>query len=309
MQPSPTARRTDSLARWLAVSSLVLAVFLLLMFVMESTGATHLVRSASDSAPATTLPVVPCVDGDTGPAGATGASGPSGASGLVGGTGATGDRGPTGSSGAIGATGSRGVTGPSGATGPRGVTGPRGATGACGATGPVGATGSQGPTGPAGADGATLAYGAFHDNATQSLASTGSAAAVEFGQSTPSGSNGVIADGVEVESDSRITVEEAGVYEIHITLNVASSASGTPELRTWIERNGTPITRSASYSVVSTTSSTVVRTFVLDADAGDSFEVMWSTSDASVVLAPVDAASGPTRPAAASASVAVTQVR
>ena len=309
MQPSSATQRPDPLARWLAAASLVLAAFLLLMFVMESTGATHLVRSGSESAPATTLPVVPCEDGDTGPAGATGTAGPSGASGSVGATGATGDRGPSGGTGAVGATGSQGGTGPRGATGPQGVTGPRGA---CGATGPIGVTGPSGPqgaTGPAGADSATLAYGAFHDNSTQTVASASSAAAVRLGESTPSGGNGVIADGVEVVGNTRITVEEAGVYEVHITLNVASTATGVPEVRTWLEHNGSAVTRTTARADISAPTATLVRTFLVNMGAGDAIEVMWSTSDTAVALAPADSGSDPSRPAAASASVVVTQVR
>ena len=96
-----------------------------------------------------------------------GGAGPTGATGLTGSpggaTGATGVAGPTGPVGATGITGATGLgdTGATGSTGPQGVQGPQGATGfngvdgATGATGPAGATGIQGNIGPVGATGAT----------------------------------------------------------------------------------------------------------------------------------------------------------
>lgn len=317
MQPSNGIQRTDALARWLAGSALVAAAFLALMFLMEATGATHLVGPGAEPTTPTTLPVVPCEDGATGPVGASGATGVPGQSGE---TGATGASGPGGKPGASGATGPKGVTGATGPKGITGATGPRGATGACGATGPIGAsgvrgaTGPMGPTGatgPAGVDGDLLAAGSFYDTSSQSIGSANAAAAVRLGEATPSGGNGVIASGVSVAGSTRVVVEEAGVYEVSVTLNVRSESGSTQRLLTWLERNGAPIARTTASSDVTPAGSatTVVRTFVVSAGAGDAFEVLWSASDTAVTLAATDAADGPARPGVASASVTVAQVR
>jgi len=311
MQPSHGVHRPDALARWLSGSALALAAFLLLMFLTEATGATHLVRSSSDTTPST-LPAAPCVDGATGPAGATGVPGSSGSVGATGASGTPGAAGDTGPSGPRGETGKPGVTGPSGATGPRGATGACGATGPVGASGTRGATGVAGPTGatgPAGVDAALLHYGAFHDTSTQTLSGANTAAIMSFNQNTPSGSNGVVSDGVSVVSGTRITMATAGVYTVQVTVQLTGGTEATRVL-TWLTHNGTAVTRSTgSESVGASALATITRSFVVEAAAGDYYEIVWSASNASVTLAPADAADSPSRPGAASAAVSVTQVR
>lgn len=311
MQPTHGVHRPDPIARWLSGSALALAAFLLLMFVTEATGATHLVRSGSDT-PSTTLPVTPCVDGATGPVGATGAPGSSGAVGATGASGTPGAAGDTGSAGPSGATGKTGVTGPSGATGPRGATGACGATGPVGASGTRGATGVAGPTGatgPSGVDAAVLHYGTFHDTSLQTLSGANSAVAVRLDQNTPSGANGVVADGVSVVGSTRITMANAGVYTVQVTAQVAGGAEAARVL-TWLTHNGSAVVRTTgTESVAASALVTVTRSFVVEAEAGDYFEIVWSASDASVTLAPANAADSPSRPGAASAAVSVTQVR
>ena len=151
---------TDLRARWIAGAALAVALALLLFFITETTGASHLiVGSAGDTT--TTLPQV-CVDGATGPSGPEGATGASGVPGVSGAEGPQGDTGTSGVSGVTGATGPKGVTGVTGPKGVTGVTGPKGATGAKGVTGAKGATGTCGPTGPQGATGSKGAPGVVH---------------------------------------------------------------------------------------------------------------------------------------------------
>lgn len=138
-QPTHEPHAADLRARWIGGAALAVALFLLLFFITEATGGSHLI-AGSDPTPST-LPRTPCVDGATGVTGATGASGLTGGSGAQGATGESGVPGATGPAGVSGATGATGLTGASGASG---ATGPKGATGTCGATGPVGATGPAG---------------------------------------------------------------------------------------------------------------------------------------------------------------------
>ncbi len=146
----------------LAVSGLVLAVFIATMSVID------LVLVAPMAIPAQAAVISFCENNKTGavafappsgqcPKSATlvqinsiGVPGPQGPQGPQGPTGATGATGAIGATGPAGATGATGATGPAGPTGPSGATGPAGATGATGATGPAGPTGPIGPPGPAG---------------------------------------------------------------------------------------------------------------------------------------------------------------
>ncbi len=143
---------TDLRARLLAALALVVGVVVLLFFITEATGASHLIAGSPSEPTPSTLPQV-CIDGATGPSGpagvsgATGQQGDTGVSGPQGNSGAGGPAGSTGTSGATGPKGGTGVTGPkgiTGATGAKGVTGPKGATGTCGPTGPKGDTGAAG---------------------------------------------------------------------------------------------------------------------------------------------------------------------
>ena len=98
---------SDVRARWLSGAALAVSFVLLLFFITESTGASHLIKGSQPATtePASTLPPVPCVDGATGPSGEPGASGATGAEGDTGAVGATGDQGEVGVTGVTGKQG------------------------------------------------------------------------------------------------------------------------------------------------------------------------------------------------------------
>lgn len=252
--------------------------------------------------------------GATGVSGVTGPSGPVGATGVTGATGATGPTGPTGPVGATGATGptgAQGATGPTGVTGAVGPTGATGVTGATGATGPTGLngpTGATGPAGPSGATGATGAggalgyYGSFYDTQDQSLAiNTPGAMKVR----TTAESNGI-----SIVSDSRITFAYAGTYNIQFSAQLhdtGGGGSGTT-VNIWFAKNGTAIADSDTKVDVASAAPYVVAAwnFVLTVLANDYVEIIWETSNASIILE--KEAAGTNSPAVPSVIITAQQI-
>ena len=117
-----------------------------------------------------------------------------------------------------GPTGSDGATGTTGDSGDIGKTGPAGAIGAIGATGAMGATGATGPVGPA----FSGYYGTFYDTSIQTNPIADTARSVMLNEVT-NGVNGVIASGVSVVSGSRITLANAGVYNLEFSIQIDKS--------------------------------------------------------------------------------------
>jgi hypothetical protein len=237
---------------------------------------------------------IPGSGGPTGPTGPTGNAGPTGPAGSIGPTGANGPTGPTGANGLDGPTGPTGanstVPGPTGPTGPTGaastVAGPTGPTGATGAIGPTGAFG--GPTGPTGAGGAIGYWGSFYDVANQTAAATGTPYAVRLSNTDPN------SNGVSIVSSSRITFANAGVYNIQYSLQFTNSDTQLHDVDVWIRKNdsgtsGDVPDSNSQYTVPNKHGGIngnliAAINYILNLNAGDYIEVMWSTTSTQVSL-------------------------
>ncbi len=197
--------------------------------------------------------------------------GPTGARGSTGARGPTGVRGPKGATGSTGTTGATGTTGSTGATG---FTGSTGSTGATGSTGVTGSTGSTGPTGPVG-------IGPYID-AYETTNQVGLGGSVQT----------VIWNVVRVESGAlltlptgTITVPEAGVYALAVTLHVLNPTGSGAGTALNVHVNGAQV--DVQKLVVGATDDgilTVSGLFPLN--AGDTVDVGWSTTVTGVALDP-----------------------
>lgn len=163
--------------------------------------------------------------GPVGPVGPQGQTGPQGVQGETGATGLIGETGPMGPQGEVGEQGVQGVQGIQGATGARGA---QGDVGPVGPLGPTGAQGAQGATGPAGVRGSY--YGSFYDNTTQVL--NGEA------QATPIKLNSTFtANGVQILDGYKISVTNAGVYNLDFSAQIWHNAgSKTEALDIWLAK-------------------------------------------------------------------------
>lgn len=130
-------------------------------------------------------------------------------------------------------------------------------------------------------------FGAFHDTTTQTAAATGTAYAVTF--NTTDLSNEVSRG----SPTSRIVVANAGVYNFQFSLQLDKASGAAGHAYIWARVNGTDVTASASeVAVQGTVAETIAAwNFVLNMNAGDYFQLMWSVDDTNIQIKAVTAAS------------------
>lgn len=173
-----------------------------------------------------------------------------------------------------------------------GPTGPAGPTGQSGPTGPAGSPGASGPTGPAGGFGS---YGSFFD--TNSVALSTAATALPLNTLD-------VAQGVSVQSNgtspTRITMANAGVYNIAFSLQLYNSVNARHTVKIWLRKNGVDIDWSAGDVFLGTSVDTertiAAWNYVAAAAPGDYFELMASSTAASGVSVLADPISVPRIP-------------
>lgn len=216
-------------------------------------------------------------------------------------------QGPTGSDGATGTTGDSGDIGKTGPAGATGATGATSATGTTGTTGAIGATGATGPVGPA----FSGHYGTFYDTSIQTNPIADTARSVMLNEVT-NGVNGVIASGVSVVSGSRITLANAGVYNLEFSIQIDKSDGGSDDIDVWLAKNGTNVLwTNTMQTLVGSAGEKYIAAwnFVVNAQAGDYFELMWSSPDTAMRLVSAPAQVSPVRPGVPIVMISVMQVR
>jgi len=152
--------------------------------------------------------------------------------------------------------------------------------------------------------------GSFYDTTTQVLIAANSAQPMTLNQATD-GTGGVIARGVSVAAPGRITVAEAGVYNIQFSAQLDKTDAGTDLVDIWLAINGqnNPVPWTNTSVAVSTTLKSVAAwNFVIELQTNDFVQIMWSSPDANMRLFSQPAATNPTRPGIPSVIVTVIQV-
>ena len=129
-------------------------------------------------------------------------------------------------------------------------------------------------------------YGAFHDTTTQPAAAPGTAYAVTFNSTD-------LSNDVAIGSPtSKITVTNAGIYNFQFSLQLDKSAGSTGHTYIWARINGVDVANSASEVAVQGTAAENIAAwnFVLEMQAGDYFQLMWSVDDDRIQIKAVAAA-------------------
>lgn len=148
----------------------------------------------------------------------------------------------------------------------------------------------------------TLHYGSFYDTTTQTAAVINTAYAMTF--NTTSEQNGVTIG----SPTSRITVANAGVYNIQFSAQLHKTAGAVGNIYIWLRINGSNVAYSAGKIAIQGSSAETIASwnYVTTLTAGQYFELMWSVDDTrSQILAL--SASSPV-PAIPSVILTVTQV-
>jgi hypothetical protein len=158
------------------------------------------------------------------------------------------------------------------------------------------------------ADGSIGYWGAFWDMTDQTVASTTTAYVVNLGNANADN------DGVSVVSGNRVTVANAGVYNIAMSVQVTSTNSQIHDAWFWFRKNGVDIPASCSQISVPQSHGGNPGAMIFYVNifekmaAGDYVQLVWSASNTDVSLQHVDALTSPTRPDIPSVILTVNQV-
>jgi len=118
-------------------------------------------------------------------------------------------------------------------------------------------------------------YGAFHSTATQTAAAINTAYGMTLNATD-------VSFGVYVGSPtSRVYVDTEGLYNFQFSAQLAKTSGGVGAVYIWCRVNGVDIPNSATKIRIQGNNAETVAAwnFVLPVNAGDYFELMWSTDD------------------------------
>jgi hypothetical protein len=164
------------------------------------------------------------------------------------------------------------VPGPTGTTGATGATGPQGVTGINGATGP------QGPTGAAGAGGATGYHLSAYDTTTQT-AVINTPTAMEL-------NTNAFSNGISIVGNTQITFAQTGIYDIQFSAQFHHTGGGGSgdEVDIWLRKNGVDVPNTATSVTITSSAKYVVPAWdwLIQANAGDYFEIYWANNNANI---------------------------
>lgn len=214
-----------------------------------------------------------------------------------------------------GLKGETGATGPAGPQGAQGAQGPAGAQGAAGPQGLAGSAGGSGGTGPAGAQGiqgipGTMSsyYGNFYSTLTQTNVGEAQTPDIANAMTFNSPPDGV---GVTIVSNSRITVANAGTYNLQFSAQVEKTNNGNDSIDIWLAKNGTNVAWSSTRTWLYGNNAKHVSAwnFVITLAANDYLELMWSSANPAVQLTTEGTATAPVRPEIPSVIATLTFVK
>lgn len=118
-------------------------------------------------------------------------------------------------------------------------------------------------------------YGSFFDTTTQTAAATNTAYPITLNSTS-------ITDGVYIGTPtSRVYVDRVGTYNFQFSAQLLKSGGGSGNIYIWYRVNGANIANSATIVTLAGSSSASVAAwnFVVELNAGDYFELVWSTNN------------------------------
>jgi len=151
-------------------------------------------------------------------------------------------------------------------------------------------------------------YGAFQDSTDQVAANTTTAYAVTFNTTD-------FSNGVTIASSSRITVADAGIWNLQFSIQFTNTTNASQDVDVWFRVNGTNVANSNSrfgfaprkgagdpYHIIAAIN------YFVSLNATDYVEIMWRPTDVGVTIEQYAASASPTRPAVPSAIVTMSFV-
>jgi hypothetical protein len=151
-------------------------------------------------------------------------------------------------------------------------------------------------------------HGAFQDSTDQVAANTTTAYAVTFNTTD-------FSNGVTMASGSRITVADAGIWNLQFSIQLKNTTNDGQDVDIWFRKNGTNIDNSNSrFHLVARKGSgdpshiIAALNFFVSMNSNDYIEIMWRTENTGVSIEHFGTSASPTRPAVPSAIVTMSFV-
>jgi hypothetical protein len=151
-------------------------------------------------------------------------------------------------------------------------------------------------------------HGAFQDSTDQVAANTTTAYPVTFNTTD-------FANGVTMASGSRITVADAGIWNLQFSIQFTNTTNTAQDVDVWFRVNGTNSANSNSRFGFAPRKSAgdpyhtiAAMNYFLSLNATDYVEIMWRPTDVGVTIEQYAAGTSPTRPAVPSAIVTMSFV-
>jgi hypothetical protein len=162
--------------------------------------------------------------------------------------------------------------------------------------------------GPRGGRFMNTPHGAFQDSTNQVAANTTTAYPVTFNTTD-------FANGVTMASGSRITVADAGIWNLQFSIQLKNTTNDGQDVDIWFRKNGTNIANSNSrFHLVARKGSgdpshiIAALNFFVSMNSNDYIEIMWRTENTGVSIEAFGTSTSPTRPAVPSAIVTMSFV-
>lgn len=147
-------------------------------------------------------------------------------------------------------------------------------------------------------------WGAFWSTVTQTNAVANTAQAMTLNATD------VDSNGVSLVDGSKLTVLNAGVYNIQFSAQFDKTDAGADFADIWLRKNGSNVSYTNTRIQLMDNDGKMVPAwnFVLELNANDYVEIYWSSPDTAIRILAEAAQSNPTRPAIPSVIVTVTQI-
>ena len=162
--------------------------------------------------------------------------------------------------------------------------------------------------GPRGGRFMNAPHGAFQDSTDQTAANTTTAYAVTFNTTD-------FSNGVTMASGSRITVADAGIWNLQFSIQFTNTTNSSQDVDVWFRVNGTNVANSNSRfgfaprkGVGDPFHIIAAMNYFVSLNATNYVEIMWRPTDTGVSIEQYAAGTSPTRPAVPSAIVTMSFV-
>jgi hypothetical protein len=127
-------------------------------------------------------------------------------------------------------------------------------------------------------------YGNFFDTTTQTIVGVNTHQPIRLNTTD-------LSNQVSIANSSHIVIANSGVYNIQFSLQVDKTTAAGAHIYIWLRKNGLNVPNSATELAVQGTFSEVVAAwnFVVQSEANDYYELMWSATDSHIRLKAVSA--------------------